>query len=261
MQGPTGGGASLHVHTHHTCTVHVHTGSHLHTLVHMLPCTHITHTDTQALTPIHSLSTPTHTPHLHTHIRSQTEHGGGCLELRQDLAPSCFQMYGGSRLCPRLTPPSLGQLETSRGRGTSLRASPHRPGREVPALAGQPWPPESSPERPFFSLAPLLLPGSPLGLRSRWAPLHSSVRKVRAVWRCLGGREGARERGKLISQEKHASGRHSPAHCSLLEDGSLFITRTEGLGLWGPISPCVHCGRCCTPSPANHEAGRTLQLD
>lgn len=260
MQGPTGGGASLHIHTHHTYTVHVHTGSHLHTLVHMLPCTHIT--DTQALTPIHSLSTPTRTPHLHTHIRSQTEHGGGCLELRQDLAPRCFQMYGGSRLCLHLTPPSSGQLETSRGRGISLRPSPHRPGREVPALAGQPWPPpESSPERPFFSLASPAAPWFSPGAQVEAAPLHSSVCKVRAVWHCLGGRDGARERGKLISQEKHASGRHSPAHCSLLEDGSLFITRTEGLGLWGPISPCVHCGQCCTPSAANHEPGRTLQLD
>ena len=164
----------------------------------MLPCTHITHTDTQALTPIHSLSHP-HTHTTLTHL--QTEHGGECLELRQDLVPSCFQM------------------------------------------------------------ASLLLPGSPLGLRFRRAPLHSSVCKVRAVWGCQGGRDGAREGGKLISQEKHANGRHSPAHCFLLEDSSLFITRTEGLGLWGPISPCLHCGQCCMPSPANHEPGRTLQLD
>ena len=102
------------------------------------------------------------------------------------------------------------------------------------------WPPLPPPPRGS--------PGAPLGLRLGWPPLQSSVGRTGVVWGCWAGKDGAREGGKANFSGKTGKVGGTPQVSALFLNTFLFTTRTEGLGLWGAISPSLHCGLCC-PHP------------
>lgn len=132
------------------------------------------------------------------------------------------------------------QLGTQGGREPSWRASSARAGRShLDASVGHRG---KSPERPFL---PLGLPCCPwASLRPR-SPCHR--RPGQGCMNCWGGKDGARKGKSVFSRGIRESTQmeRTPARCSHLGDESLFMARTEGLGVRGVISLRLPYGQRC----------------
>lgn len=174
----------------HACA-HRLTPSQIHS--HVITHTHNTHTLTLML-----MLTLTH-PHTHTvtllhttHSHTQTEHGGGCLEQRQDLVCCCFQECGGSRLCPAIPNSALGDSWGQREAENHPEGLP-QPGQGGAALTlvwtttGDLW------SCPFFPLASPAVPGASLRLQP-----HCHLQPGQGCMDCCGGKDGARKRKSVF---------------------------------------------------------------
>lgn len=95
---------------------------------------------------------------------------------------------------------------------------------------------------PFFPLASPAVPGASLRPRS---PCHR--RPGQGCMNCWGGKDGARKGKSVFSQGIRESTQmeRTPARCSHLGDESLFMARTEGLGVRGVISLRLPYGQRC----------------